>query len=83
MNANGFLMAFGLAMFLAAAAPAQAAPAAPVPSASTLLFAEKVTWHGFLKYWKGFAHRADRIVFIVALIGGLALMIIVVGGKWR
>jgi len=58
--------------------------AAPLSSpAITPVVAEKVTWHGFVKYWKNWGYRADRVVLIVALIGGLAFVIITFGGKWR
>lgn len=72
-----------LLLLSGAPTPARADSGSRAPAASSVLFAESISWRGFVRYWKGFGHRADRVVLIVALIGGLAFAIIAFGGRWR
>jgi len=74
---------FVLLSIFAVPQAAIAANTTPPTAIATPLFAENVSWHGFVKYWKSFGNRADRIVFIVALVGGFAFFIIMRTGKWR
>ena len=71
-----------LLLLFAGSTSARAESGSAGPAASVLI-AEKVSWFGFVKYWKNWGYRADRVVLIVALIGGLAFLIIAFGGKWR
>jgi hypothetical protein len=70
----------GLMVLLAMAgapAPARASP----PSAPVIVVADTANWYGFVRYWKSFANRADRVVLIVAIVAAAALFIIT-RGKW-
>jgi hypothetical protein len=68
---------------LAVAAPVPAAPAAAITAmpAPALPLADSFSWHGFMRYWKGFVNRADRVVLVVVLVAAAALFIIT-RGKW-
>jgi hypothetical protein len=62
------------------ASPARAnSPAAA--SAVAIPFADSFSWHGFVRYWKSFANRADHVVLVVLLVAATALFIIT-RGKW-
>lgn len=56
---------------------------APSPAAATppVFAANGISVHGFVRYWKGFVNRTDRVVLVVALVGATALFIIT-RGKW-
>jgi hypothetical protein len=51
------------------------------PAMATVVIAERISWHGFVRYWRNFASRTDRIVLIVGLVAATALFIIT-RGKW-
>ncbi len=73
----------GLLLIVAlAGAPAAARGSAPISRpAPSLVIAESVSANGFVRYWKSFANRADRVVLVVALVAAAALFIIT-RGKW-
>jgi hypothetical protein len=56
-------------------------PTRSAPSPAMVVIAERVSWHGFVRFWRNFAHRTDRIVLIVGLVAATALFIIT-RGKW-
>jgi len=68
------------ALILAATLFVGTAHAAPLPTAN-VAFAESVSAHGFVRYWKGFVNRTDRVVLVVGLVAATALFIIT-RGKW-
>lgn len=53
----------------------------PTPTVAKVVVAERISWHGFVRYWRNFANRTDRIVLIVGLVAATALFIIT-RGKW-
>ncbi len=78
-----FRLFAGLLLLAALAGAPQAArgePPASRPPAG-LVLAESVSSGGFIRYWKSFANRADRVVLIVAIVAAAALFIIT-RGKW-
>jgi hypothetical protein len=70
----------GVLLLMALAGAPSVASASPLP-ASGVVVAEGVSGHGFIRYWKSFANRADRVVLVVALVAAAALFIIT-RGKW-
>jgi hypothetical protein len=70
----------------AATASAPPLPAAHSPSvvaaAAPVVFAEAVSWHGFLRFWRSFVNRADRVVLVVGVVAAAALFIIT-RGRWN
>lgn len=68
---------------VAPAASASPVPASPpqIVAASPVVFAESVSWYGFVRYWRGFVNRADRVVLVAGLVAATALFIIT-RGKW-
>jgi len=60
---------------------ASSSPAVATAASSPPIFAEKVSWHGFVKYWRGFVKNSDRVVVVVALVA-LAALFIITRGKW-
>jgi hypothetical protein len=64
-----------------ASSPLPSANSRPVVVSSPVVFAESVTWYGFVRYWRGFVNRADRVVLVVGLVAAAALFIIT-RGKW-
>jgi len=69
------IVAFAGAPSVAAGSPSNSRPA---PS---LVIAESVSVNGFVRYWKSFANRADRVVLVGGLVAAAALFIIT-RGKW-
>ncbi len=82
---ESLLWIFALLWFLAPQPLHAHRPNRPTSSASnqvaTVVVAEKISWHGFVRYWRNFAHRTDRIVLIVGLVAATALFIIT-RGRW-
>ncbi|MCX7699645.1 MAG: hypothetical protein N2039_02085 [Gemmataceae bacterium] len=69
-----------LSLFAAQPLSARAADQ-PTPTVAKVVVAERISWHGFVRYWRNFANRTDRIVLIVGLVAATALFIIT-RGKW-
>ena len=78
-----FRLLAGLVLLVAlAGAPATACGAPPTSRPTVgLVVADSFSFNGFVRYWRGFANRADRVVLIVALVAVAALFIIT-RGKW-
>lgn len=70
-----------LLLFLAPQPLRAQVPAKPTPTVAAVVVAERISWHGFVRYWRNFANRTDRIVLIVGLVAATALFIIT-RGKW-
>jgi hypothetical protein len=68
---------------------ASARAASPPPShsrpalvaASPVVFADSISWNGFVRFWRGFVNRADRVILVVGLVAAAALFIIT-RGRW-
>jgi hypothetical protein len=81
-----FLLALGLAL-IPGAVLASSLPSSPSTAQTSIvappmpLFGSAMSWQGFVKFWTGFANRADRIILIVSLVMVTALVIIT-RGKW-
>lgn len=76
----------GMILLLGQPAPISATPSpntTPVSTASitAVPIADSVSWHGFVRYWKGFVKNADRVILVVGLIAAAALFIIT-RGRW-
>jgi hypothetical protein len=73
----------GLLLLVAlAGAPAVARGSAPTSRPVVgVVIADSVSVNGFVRYWKSFANRADRVVLIVAIVAAAAVFIIT-RGKW-
>lgn len=86
MNSLRTLTFFSVLLLLAGSAPVSAAgssTASPsLASASPpIILAERVSWSGFVKYWRNFVKNTDRVLLVVALVAGAALFIIT-RGRW-
>ena len=74
---------FGAAPAVGSSPSLSIASSRPAVSAAPVIFAMNgVSWDGFVRYWKGFVYRSDRVALIVALVGAAALFIIT-RGKWN
>ncbi len=87
LRPSSMVIAFAL-LGLVQFGPVAPAVATPVPIsspqvavASPVVFAESVSWYGFVRYWRGFVNRADRVVLVAGLVAAAALFIIT-RGKW-
>lgn len=75
------VLLFGTAPSAAANSAAHDAPHATLRAAPVVVASNGISWHGFVRYWKGFVNRSDRVVLVVALVGAAALFIIT-RGRW-
>jgi hypothetical protein len=87
MNQPRFLPRIVATLFLAAATlltftgASRAHSPIVVSAAVGVPVADGMSWGGFVRYWKGFANRADHVVLVVLLVAATALFIIT-RGKW-